>query len=233
MQRLKALFVGGLIVAAGVAAAAAPKPFVPTRAQFDQLFPQRIAFYTYEGFVQALAAYPGFADSGDEAVNRREMAAFLAHVAHESDQLRAVREYNQANYDSYCRLGPGESCAPGRQYYGRGPIQLSWNFMYLAAGRALGLDLWAEPDRVASDPKIAWQTAVWYWMTQVGPGSMSPHQAIVSGAGFGQSTRSINGVIECDKPGDADATAKQARRVGFYTRAASLFDVTPGQQLTC
>jgi len=32
----------------------------------------------------------------------------------------------EQNPGSYCASDPNYPCAPGRQYYGRGPIQLSW-----------------------------------------------------------------------------------------------------------
>ena len=210
-----------------------PAQFLPTPAQFDELFPQRIAFYDYEDFVRAARSFPAFASTGDANVRRREMAAFLANIAHESDQLRAVREYRQANWDKYCDTSNGQRCAPGQQYYGRGPIQLSWNFQYLAAGRALGLDLWADPDLVARDAKVAWQTALWYWMTQTGPSRTTAHEAITQDAGFGGTVRSINGALECDKPGDAFIASILARRAAFYRRAADLFGVAPGERLGC
>lgn len=207
--------------------------FLPTQAQFEQLFPQRIDFYSYEGFVAAVRSFPAFAGTGSADQRRQEMAAFLANIAHESDELKAVREYNQANHDKYCSLEAGQSCAPGQQYYGRGPIQLSWNYQYLAAGRALGLDLWADPDRVARDPKVAWQTALWYWMNQNGPGSMTPHQAMVGGAGFGETIRSINGALECGQPAASYAGKQVARRIDFYQRASAKFEVAPGDKLGC
>jgi predicted chitinase len=240
MKTVSAVSLCLLLALAGCAGAPTAPPvarsdagFVPTRAQFEQLFPQRLAFYSYEGFVAAAAAFPRFANSGDATRDRREMAAFMANIAHESDQLRAVREYNQANYDHYCRTGPGERCAPGRQYYGRGPIQLSWNYQYAAAGQVLGLDLWSNPDLVATDATVAWQTAIWYWMVQTGPNTISAHQAMADGAGFGATIRSINGVIECDKPDDRDAQRKIARRIDFYQRASALFAVDPGGALRC
>src|SRR6218665_979870 len=122
--------------------------FLPSRAQFDQLFPERIAFYSYEGFTEAVRQTPGFADWGGPTERRQEMAAFLGQIAHESDQLRAQREYRRENWDKYCRDDARLGCAPGRQYYGRGPIQLSWNYQYKAAGDFLGIDLWSDPDRV-------------------------------------------------------------------------------------
>lgn len=206
---------------------------LPTAAQFEALFPKRLAFYSHEGLLKAARSFPAFAGTGDEAQRRRELAAFLGNIAHESDELRAVREYRKENYDHYCSLADGERCAPGQQYYGRGPIQLSWNYQYRRAGEALGLDLWADPDLVARDPAVAWQTALWYWMTQNGPGPMTAHAAMNGGPGFGATVRAINGLIECDKPGDPDAQRKIARRVAFYAQAARLFDVSPGPNLGC
>ncbi|NRF66889.1 chitinase [Aquincola sp. S2] len=229
-----------LAAAAGLAGCGTPRsaapdaaPFLPTPAQFERLFPERLPFYGYEGFAAAVRSMPGFASTGPEALRRREMAAFLGQIAHESDRLRALREYARENWDHYCRSGGGDSCAPGRQYYGRGPIQLSWNYQYRAAGQAIGVDLWSEPDLVATDPKIAWQTALWYWMTQPGPGRMTSHAAIVDGFGFGETTRSINGALECDKPADEAVQRKLARRIGFYREAAALFEVDVGERLAC
>jgi predicted chitinase len=225
-----------LVFAASLAGCATPRataPFLPTPAQFERLFPERLAFYSYEGFAAAVHAVPGFASTGPESTRRREMAAFLAQIAHESDRLRALREYARENWDHYCDRQAAGGCAPGRQYYGRGPIQLSWNAQYRKAGQAIGVDLWSEPDLVATDPKIAWQTAVWYWMTQPGPGRMTAHEAVVGGHGFGETTRSINGALECDKPGDAAVARKVGRRIAFYREAAALFDVDPGEKLAC
>ncbi len=207
--------------------------FVPTQAQFENLFPQRISFYSYEGFVQAVRSFPQFAGTGTELQKRQEMAAFLANIAHESDELKAVREYNQANHGKYCSLEAGRTCAPGQQYYGRGPIQLSWNYQYLAAGKAIGIDLWADPDRVARDSKVAWQTALWYWMNQNGPGTMPAHRAMVSDAGFGETIRSINGALECGQPAESYAGKQVARRIDFYQRASAKFEVPPGVKLGC
>ena len=44
---------------------------------------------------------------------------------------------------------------------------------------------------------VAWKVGLWYWNTQTGPGSMTPHDAIAGGPGFGETIRSINGALEC------------------------------------
>lgn len=211
----------------------APARFMPSEAEFEALFPQRLPFYSYAGFREAVQAFPEFAARGGEQRQRQEMAAFFANLAHESDSLQALREYNTANYGLYCDAARAPGCAPGQQYYGRGPIQLSWNFNYAEVGRVLGVDLWSDPDRVARDPQIAWATALWYWMSQSGPGRMTPHQAMVQGAGFGETVRSINGLIECDKPGDELVRRKLARRIAFYQTASALFAVPPQSPLAC
>lgn len=213
--------------------AAAGSPFLPSRAQFDALFPERIAFYTYEGFTEAVRQTPGFADWGSETERRQEMAAFLGQIAHESDQLRAQREYKRENWHKYCRDDARLGCAAGQQYYGRGPIQLSWNYQYKAAGDFMGIDLWSDPDRVARDSTVAWRTALWYWMTQPGESSQAAHAAIRAGAGFGATTRAINGPLECDKPADPDAKRKNARRADFYRHASELLGVPLLQPLGC
>ena len=47
-------------------------------------------------------------------------------------------------------------------YYGRGYIQLTWDYNYRSAGAALGVDLVAAPDR-AMEPDIAARVYAWYW----------------------------------------------------------------------
>jgi predicted chitinase len=233
LSMLTAASLCGSVAAQAAAPSIAGEPFLPSRAQFDILFPDRIPFYTYEGFTEAVRLTPGFADWGTEAQKRQEMAAFLGQIAHESDQLRAQREYKKQNWDNYCRLSDPFGCANGQQYYGRGPIQLSWNYQYKRAGDALGLDLWADPDRVARDSTVAWRTALWYWMTQPGESTQTSHAALRAGAGFGATTRAINGPLECDKPSDPDALRKNNRRADFYKHASQLFGVPLLHPLGC
>ena len=204
--------------------------FPVSEEQFNQLFPNRNPFYTYAGLVEALSAYPEFTNAGDEAVQKREAAAFIANVAHETGDLLYVVEQNEANYPHYCDPNQSYGCPAGNdQYYGRGPVQLSWNFNYKAAGDALGIDLLNNPNLVATDPAVAWKTGLWYWNTQNGPGTMTPHAAMVNGAGFGETIRSINGSIECNGGNPAQVQS----RVDNYTEVTSLLGVDPGGNLYC
>jgi len=113
-------------------------------------------------------------------------------------------------------------------YYGRGPLQISWNFNYYAAGNAIGQDLLDNPNLVSTNAAISWETALWYWMTGTGGSSMTSHQAMVNGAGFGATIRAING-IECN----GGNTAEMQDRVNDYQSFTSILGVSPGGNLTC
>ncbi|MFB7294155.1 glycoside hydrolase family 19 protein [Actinacidiphila glaucinigra] len=207
-----------------------PSGFVVSESQFNQMFPGRNGFYTYSGLVAALSSYPGFANSGGDTVKKQEAAAFLANVSHETGGLVYVVEQNTANYPHYCDWGQPYGCPAGQAaYYGRGPIQLSWNFNYKAAGDALGIDLLGNPWRVEQDAAVAWRTGLWYWNTQNGPGSMTPHNAMVNQAGFGQTIRSINGSLECDGRNPAQVQS----RVSKYQQFTAILGVGPGANLYC
>ncbi|MFE1800014.1 MULTISPECIES: glycoside hydrolase family 19 protein [unclassified Streptomyces] len=207
-----------------------PSGFVVSEAQFNQMFPNRNSFYSYSGLKAAMSAYPAFANTGSDTVKKQEAAAFLANVNHETGGLVHIVEQNTANYPHYCDWGQPYGCPAGQAaYYGRGPIQLSWNFNYKAAGDALGIDLLNNPWLVQNDSAVAWKTGLWYWNTQSGPGSMTGHNAMVNGAGFGQTIRSINGSLECDGKNPAQVQS----RVDSYQRFVGILGTTAGNNLYC
>ena len=83
-----------------------PAPtFVVPEQQFDAMFPERDPFYTYAGLVAATAAYPAFATTGGDLVARREAAAFLANVSHETRGLQHVTEVNTALFEKLSEAG--------------------------------------------------------------------------------------------------------------------------------
>jgi predicted chitinase len=175
---------------------------IVTRAFFDAIYPAagRNPVFTYDGFIQAAQGYPEFVATGDMDSCRREAAAFLANVSRETGNLRFV---DQIAKDRYCQTRAGCVCDATttdqtKWYYGRGAIQLSWNYNYCAAGAALGADLIGNPSLVSTTPELAWGTALWFWMR----GAASCHAAMQrGGGGFGATIRIINGGVECDKGG--------------------------------
>jgi predicted chitinase len=193
---------------------------------FNRMFPDRNQFYTYQGLVEATRHYPAFAGSGSDEQRKREAAAFLANVARETGELVYIEQIEK---DVYCQPSDGCPCQQGKQYYGRGPIQISWNYNYCAAGTALGIDLRAQPELVAQDATIAWETGLWFWMTQTGAGNFTPHDGIVDGHGFGETIRSINGGQEC---GGKWPEAVQARS-SFYQNFCNILGVSPGDNVQC
>ncbi len=175
-------------------------------------------------------SFPAFANTGSDTVRRQEAAAFLANVHHETGGLRYIVEQNQNNYPHYCDRSQPYGCPAGQAaYYGRGPIQLSWNFNYKAAGDALGINLLHDPWQVQHNAAVSWKTALWYWTTQSGPGTMTGHQAMVNGHGFGETIRSINGSLECDggNPGEVQS------RVDRYRQFTQILGVPTGGNLYC
>lgn len=95
-------------------------------------------FFTYNSFIQASKCFPKFGTTGSLATRKREIAAFLAQISHETTGgwvtapdgpyawgLCFKEEVSpQSNYcDSTNTQWP---CYPGKSYKGRGPIQLSW-----------------------------------------------------------------------------------------------------------
>jgi len=200
---------------------------VVSETQFNQMFPRRNGFYTYQGLVSTAQAYGAFANSADITLRRREAAAFLANVGHETGDLFYIEEINKSG--NYCNGGACGGCPAGAlQYFGRGPIQLSWNCNYKAAGDALGVDLLNAPWRVAQDASIAWKTGVWFWMTQSGAGTQTPHNGILN-VGFGETIRSINGSLEC---GGRNPTQVQSR-IDRYRRFCDMLGVSYGNNLSC
>jgi predicted chitinase len=185
--------------------------------------------YTYTGLVSVLSKFPSFASTGSDTVKKQEAAAFLANVSHETGGLVYIDEQNTAVWGTYCDTSQPYGCPAGKEaYHGRGPIQLSWNFNYKAAGDALGVDLLNHPEKVGTDSAISWQTGVWYWMTGTGGAGTTSHNAMVNGQGFGTTIRAINS-IECNG-GHPD---EMNHRVSLYQQYAGILGVPTGGNLTC
>jgi predicted chitinase/chitodextrinase len=204
--------------------------FIVSEAQFNQMFPSRNALYNYQGLVNALSAYPSFGKTGTADTQKQEVAAFLANIDHETGGMIYTEELNTAVWGTYCDRSQSYGCPAGQTaYHGRGPMQLSWNFNYKAAGDALNVDLLNHPDLVKTDSAIAWKTGIWYWMTGTGSAGMTSHSAMTNGSGFGTTIRAING-IECNG-GHPD---QMQSRVNKYKALVQILGTSTGPgTLTC
>jgi hypothetical protein len=153
---------------------------------------------------------------------KREIAALLAHVAHETGGLASIVE--RSPIGDYCVPDQTYPCAPGKTYIGRGPIQFTGNVNYGQGSQYLGLGdmLLKNPDLVAQDPKLAWRTSLFFWMgwksTSGAPGILfGPHSRFLSD-GFGASIKAINGPLECSAPGDPRAQSRKAKYQDFCAK---------------
>jgi hypothetical protein len=176
---------------------------------------QEKSLYNYAALCTALKGFGQFANSGNSEADKRELAAFFAHVAKETAFLEQTDEAGQASNAS--------------DFHGRGAIQLTGQANYQAAGDYLQKNLVANPGMVSTDAVTNWQTALWFWVVHNNPGTAGTkncHQAIQAGD-FAQTTRIINGGIEC--PGSASAMT----RAEYYKNNCNLLSVSPGSSLVC
>ncbi|KAJ3691323.1 hypothetical protein LUZ61_020487 [Rhynchospora tenuis] len=229
-------------------------------ALFDQMLKHRNdaacpgnGFYTYNAFIAAANSFSGFGTTGDTDTQKREIAAFLAQTSHETtggwstapDGPYAwgycfLRE-NNGNAGDYCVQNSQYPCVSGQKYYGRGPIQISYNYNYGPCGQAIGQNLLSNPDLVATDATVSFKSALWFWMTPQSPkpschavmtGQWTPSAADQSAGrlpGYGVVTDIINGGIECGK----GSNAAVADRIGFYKRYCDILGVSYGNNLDC
>ncbi|CAF1229494.1 unnamed protein product [Didymodactylos carnosus] len=188
----------------------------------DQIF--ACAFNTIDAGTRA-NRLDGLRKSGWTPANKDEAAVFLAHVFHETDGLKTVREYCAPGCGSHYA---GTWCSiqgkPGKLYYGRGWFQLSWPCNYHAAGQALGVDLLSNPDLVEQRADLAVKTAVWFYNSNnmAGPAKQGD---------FAATTRIINGQLECN--GGAGAN-NQIQRVATYRRIRKCFGLgDPAKNPSC
>lgn len=111
----------------------------------------------------------------------------LTQFMHESDGLRARREY--ACEHTGC---PGHYETPGcdvagQRYFGRGYIQLTWcgyNYRPFSMHYYGDDRLIYNPDLVATDDSLAWNSAFWFWsvrfMHELVPFSITNCRLIIS-----------------------------------------------------
>ena len=126
--------------------------------------------------------------------------AFLAQIAHESGELRYVKELASGEqYEGRKDLGNTEP-GDGVRFKGRGLIQITGRANYDACGNALGLDLLDEPNLLEL-PTNACRSAAWFW-------SKHGLNELADNGGFEVITRRINGGLN----GYAD-------RLAYYRRA--------------
>ena len=179
--------------------------------------------------------YGNFCSEKDLQTNKKELAAFFANIAHETrhgqdgtytDGLMYIHENNT----SLTYIAPNDAypAVAGQKYYGRGPMQLSYNGNYGYASDCIFGDkkvLLNNPGLVETDPVVAFKTAIYFWMTpqtlkpsahDVMIGKWQPNAADKAAGrtpGFGMTINIVNGQVECNK---GENLYSMNDRIGFY-----------------
>jgi len=200
-----------------------------TQALYNEMFNGAVAPYTYGGFVAAVNAHgAAIAKNPNQADNKREAAAFLAQIAHESGSLLTAREKCMftcaGGLVTACTTAEAaRACTSGNTYYGRGALQLTGQANYTSAQNAGFANIVATPDMVATNVDFAFGTAAWFWTTPQSAVGVC-HTAIL-GNSFGQTTRIING-LEC-------GTTLQDPRIGLFIQFCAALGINAGGTLRC
>ncbi|KAJ2465396.1 hypothetical protein GGI02_004707, partial [Coemansia sp. RSA 2322] len=144
--------------------------------------------YPVPSSAQCNSFLKGMVSAGSIA-SAREAAMFFANILWESDGLRAKEEYDCLTLPTWCAQNYATpEDVPGQTYWGRGYIQLTWHYNYLAASEGLYGDdrLAKNTAQVATNEDIAWNVSFWFWKNNVrtDPG--------VQAGDFGSSINQIN-----------------------------------------
>lgn len=192
---------------------------------------QAAGFWDFKSFIIASAIYQplGFGTTGNKTTQMKEIAAFLAHIGSQTSCGYGVATggptawglcYNREmspNQDycdeSYKYTYP---CAPGADYYGRGALPIYWNYNYGYIGDCLHVDLLHHPEYIEQNATLAFQAAMFQWLTPLKKGQPSAHDAMVGNwkptkndtlshrtPGFGLTMNILYGERVCGK-GDID-----------------------------
>ncbi|KAL4322870.1 chitinase-like protein 1 [Arachis ipaensis] len=170
--------------------------------QFENLFSKRnipmvahaAGFWDYHSFITAAALFEplGFGTTGNRTTQMKEIAAFLGHVGAKTSCGYGVATggplawglcYNhemspsQKYCDDFYKLT--YPCAPGAEYYGRGAIPIYWNYNYGAIGEGIKADLLNHPEYIEQNATLAFQAAIYRWMTPVKKAQPSAHDVFV------------------------------------------------------
>lgn len=212
---------------------------------YNKAFPNRNSFYTWASFVEAFDELQKFSSQGDFRFflqegsldqKKREAAAFFANIIQET----GTQNWNSGLYhivETCAASGTPEGRCVGygssspNYYFGRGPMQLSWNYNYEAFSLAAFNNvttLLFDPNRVSEDPKVAWLAAMWFWnrvdTSYISNPPPTIHDIMVNGlsfggyGGFGGTIKVINGGLECSSPNHP----KALYRVHYYKQMLNL-----------
>ncbi|TVT99146.1 hypothetical protein EJB05_55495 [Eragrostis curvula] len=169
--------------------------------QFEELFANRndaqlahaADFWDYQSFISAAALFEprGFGTTGGKEMGMKEVAAFLGHVGAKTScgyseapggetAWGLCYNHEMSPSQSYCddsnELYP---CVAGVEYYGRGALPVYGNHNYAIVGRGINQDLLHHPESLEQNATLAFEAAIWRWMTPMKRKQPSAHDVFV------------------------------------------------------
>ena len=208
---------------------------------FLSMFPSTNPAYTYPAFLQAVGMFPAVCRAASTC--RRVLAALFAHMVQESRGLEVV----SAAEGEHCEASRAARypCTPGKQYHGRGALQLTGSYNYGAFSEAMFGDkmvLLDNPDLVAAS-WLNFAASLWEFVTprpprpsalQVLDGSWTPGAADVQANldnSFGTTILVLGGGLECG-PSHIMAASARGALYSAFAKGYLGVDIT-GENLAC
>jgi len=210
--------------------------------------------------------FEDFLNESSQTYNKRELAAFLANISKETTggwqlpvgggspgdyaswglyfvhEVGYSRSTSAGTYSQSNAEFPPDSSAG---YYGRGPIQLSWNYNYGQFSKFIYNDknvLLKYPDSLQESGVLAFKSAIWFWMMPQCP-KPSCHQVMhdqwmhdsayssnrMYYKGFAHANNIINGGLECRTSSSSAFTQKVVLRSKLYKYYLGVMGFNSGQ----
>ncbi|WOL06554.1 hypothetical protein Cni_G15288 [Canna indica] len=230
-----------------------------------------VGFWDYQAFITASAAYQplGFGTAGGKQTQMKEVAAFLGHVGSKTSckislyiDDRSSRGYGVATGGPLAwglcykrEMSPSQSycddtnylypCTPGADYYGRGALPVYWNYNYGAIGDGIKVDLLNHPEYLEQNATLAFQAAIYRWMTPMKKKQPSAHDVFVGKwkptkndtlskrlPGFGSTMNVLYGDLVCGQ-GSADGMNNMISHYQYYLDLMGVGRQYSGDNLDC
>jgi len=189
----------------------------------------------WDGIQEYDKANPEHAFFGnDENINKVQLAAFLGNVAQETGGLKYPQELDHKTNEP-CSIKKGNCAEKYGKYFGRGALQVTcWEGQlcanYLDLEKVFGVkDIANNPGQVATNPLLAWGSAILYWTTNKGFGTLGPASKYPPMKDFGGTYATINGGQECPPPTGGNPMGvkdpRVANRIAQFKKACKAADI--------
>ncbi|URE38782.1 Chitinase class I [Musa troglodytarum] len=146
---------------------------------------------------------------------------------------------------SYCDDNYLYPCTPGVDYYGRGALPVYWNYNYGAIGDGLKVDLLNHPEYLEQNATLAFQAAIYRWMTPMKKKQPSAHDVFVGKwkptkndtlakrlPGFGATMNVLHGDQVCGQ-GPVDGMNSMISHYQYYLDLMGVGRQYSGDNLDC